>query len=106
MDEAIESHDLIDLAALRLSSPIPPLALSKADSAYPVIEPLKKSILKLRRSEGYRTKCFNELEINNRPMILNGLGLLAQDFDLPNEYSPLKFAIEAAKRFWVGIFAN
>jgi len=65
MDEAIESRDLINLAVLRLDTPIPPLALSKADCACPVIDPLKKSIVKFQKSEAYRHKCFDALEISN-----------------------------------------
>lgn len=42
-DSSVESRDLIDLSVQRLQSSIPQEAIEKAESAYPVIEPLKKS---------------------------------------------------------------
>lgn len=83
MDESIESRDLIDLAAMRLETPIPAEAMIKAEKAYPVLTPLKKAIGKFYRLEKYREKCFNALEINNRAKILDGLDLLAADHELP-----------------------
>jgi hypothetical protein len=37
MDDSVESRDLIDLAILRLQSPIPQEAIEKAEKAYEVM---------------------------------------------------------------------
>lgn len=83
LDEAIESRDLIDLAVMRLHAPVPDTAIEKAESAYPVKEPLRKVILKFQGSKTYRDKCFDALEIKDRSMVLDGLDLLAADFEVP-----------------------
>ena len=83
LDSAIESRDLIDLAAMRVQTQIPTLAIDKAERAYPVIEPLKKSIANFHASKDYRNKCFDALQITDRKMILDGLDLLAKDQGLP-----------------------
>lgn len=83
-DRSIESRDLIDLAALRLRSPIPPEAIAKAENAYEVIRPLKAAIQGFQEREGYRERCFSGLRIEDVqiPRIMDGIDLLAGDFDL------------------------
>ena len=82
-DAAVESRDLIDLCALRNHYEMPQFAITKAESAYPVIEPLKKSIVYFQESSGFRNRCYDSLKINNASMIIDGLDLLAKDLQLP-----------------------
>ena len=82
IDGSVESRDLIDLAVLRLNASIPPQAIEKAESAYPVIEPLKEAIANFQQKPNYRDKCFQSLRINNPVAIIDGLDLLAVDFGL------------------------
>jgi hypothetical protein len=83
-DSAVESRDLIDLAMQRIKSPIPPTAIAKAEKAYAVIEPLKKAIAHFQVQPNYRDKCFTALRILNLSQVIDGLDLLARDFDLEN----------------------
>jgi Nucleotidyl transferase AbiEii toxin, Type IV TA system len=84
MDDSVESRDIIDLAVLRLQSPISPEAINKAERAYEVIRPLKKAIQRFQERENYRENCFSGLQIDNLqiPMIIDGIDLLASDLDL------------------------
>jgi len=84
MDDSIESRDIIDLAVLRLQSPISPEAINKAERAYEVIRPLKKAIQRFQERENYRENCFFGLQIDNLqiPKIIDGIDLLASDLDL------------------------
>ena len=43
-DDSVEARDLIDLAILRLQSPIPQASIEKAEKAYQVMRPLKRAI--------------------------------------------------------------
>lgn len=81
-DSSVESRDLIDLSVQRLQSPIPQEAIEKAESAYPVIEPLKKAILFFQNNPNYRDKCFTALRIIKPSEIIDGIDLLAADFCL------------------------
>lgn len=78
-DSAIESRDLIDLAVLRLHEGLCEEAISKAEEAYPVVEPLAKALQKFQSSQAYRSKCFDALQIQNRSVIIDGIDLLATD---------------------------
>ncbi|MFN6484976.1 MULTISPECIES: nucleotidyl transferase AbiEii/AbiGii toxin family protein [unclassified Nostoc] len=42
-DDSVEARDLIDLAVLRLQSPIPQVSIEKAEKAYQVMRPLKRA---------------------------------------------------------------
>ncbi|WP_372743819.1 hypothetical protein [Nostoc sp. C052] len=42
-DDSVEARDLIDLAVLRLRSPIPQVSIEKAERAYQVMRPLKRA---------------------------------------------------------------
>ncbi|MEM8672487.1 MAG: hypothetical protein AAGF83_01245 [Cyanobacteria bacterium P01_G01_bin.67] len=62
----------MDLAVLRLHSPIPDSAIEKAENAYEVMRPQ------------LRDKCFMGLKIKDAqiPRIIDGIDLLAEDFGL------------------------
>ena len=81
MDDSVQSRDLIDLAILRLQSPIPQASIEKAENAYEVIRPLKKAIERFQLGPNYREKCFVGLQIDQDelPKILDGIDLLAED---------------------------
>ncbi|QLE56431.1 nucleotidyl transferase AbiEii/AbiGii toxin family protein [Nostoc sp. TCL26-01] len=79
-DSSVASRDLIDLAVQRLKSPIPREAIEKAETAYPVIEPLKKAISFFQNHPNYREKCFTALKIVDHNKIIDGIDLLAADF--------------------------
>jgi Nucleotidyl transferase AbiEii toxin, Type IV TA system len=81
-DASVESRDLIDLAILRLAESFPQAAIDKAESAYPVIEPLKKAIQYFDRRSEYRDKCFSSLKIQSPEKIISGLNLLSADLHL------------------------
>jgi hypothetical protein len=66
----------------RLNSPIPQAAIEKAESAYPVIEPLKKAISFFQNHPNYRDKCFTALRIAEPSKIIDGIDLMAADFNL------------------------
>lgn len=81
-DSSVDSRDLIDLAIQRLKSPIPVEAIEKAETAYPVIEPLKKAISSFQNNPTYRDKCFMDLRIINPSQIIDGIDLMAADLSL------------------------
>lgn len=85
MDDSVEGRDLIDLAVLRLQSPIPQNAREKAEKAYEVIRPLKEAIQRFQQREEYREKWFSSLQVDplQIPKIIDGIDRLASDFDLP-----------------------
>ncbi len=86
LDNSVEARDLIDLAVLRLNSPIPQSAIDKAENAYEVIRPLKEAIKSFQAKPNFRDKCFNGLQINSSriPKIIDGIDLLAEDLGLAN----------------------
>lgn len=81
-DRSVESKYLIDLSMLRLQSKIPETSVRKAESAYPVMKPLEKSVKIFQSEPDYRTNCFSSLQIQNRAKIIDGLDLLASDFGI------------------------
>ncbi|VEP14279.1 conserved hypothetical protein [Hyella patelloides LEGE 07179] len=81
LDNSVKSRDLIDLAIARIHSPFPEEAFHKAEQAYPVIEPLKEAIINFQAKPEYREECFSILQIDNPAQVINGLDLLAQDFN-------------------------
>jgi len=91
-DRSIGSRDLIDLAVLRYHHEIPVTAIEKAETAYPVQQPLIRAIEEFQADAGYRNKCYEELEVHDRKHIIDGLDLLAADFELP----PTKRSISEA----------
>lgn len=85
-DSSIESRDLIDLTVLRTQNTIPKAAISKAESAYPVIPELQKALTKFMGNPEYQNKCFTALEISQKDSILLGISLLAADFGVNSAY--------------------
>jgi hypothetical protein len=84
MDDSVESRDLIDLAILRLQSPIPQEAIEKAEKAYEVMRPLTEAVKRFQERTYYRERCFSRLQIDEAqiPRIINGVDLLASDLGL------------------------
>ncbi len=84
MDDSVKARDLIDLAILKLSSIISDSAIAKAENAYEVIRPLKIAIERFQARVDFREKCFSDLQIESSqiPRIIDGIDLLAEDFDL------------------------
>ncbi|MEA5569615.1 nucleotidyl transferase AbiEii/AbiGii toxin family protein [Calothrix sp. UHCC 0171] len=85
IDKSVKSRDLIDLAVLRLQSPIPQSAIDKAENAYEVIRPLKKAIALFQQKPEDRQSCFEELQISESWIckIIDDIDLLCLDFGLP-----------------------
>jgi hypothetical protein len=84
MDDSVESRDLIDLAILRLQSPIPQESIEKAEKAYEVMRPLKEAVKRFQERTDYRERCFSHLQIDEAqiPRIIDGVDLLASDLGL------------------------
>lgn len=85
MDDSVLARDLIDLAVLRLNYPIPQSSIDKAENAYEVIRPLKRTIQNFQNRPDYREKCFTNLQIvrDQIPKIIDGIDLLSADLGLP-----------------------
>lgn len=83
-DKSTLSRDMIDLSILRLQSAIPGESIEKAESAYPVVKPLKRSIEMFQADPKYRNICFSSLQVQDRVKIIDGLDFLAADFALPS----------------------
>lgn len=84
MDDGVEARDLIDLAVLRLQSPIPQVSIEKAEIAYEVMRPLQKAIERFQSRPDYREKFFVGLQVDKAqiPKIIDGIDLLAEDLGL------------------------
>jgi hypothetical protein len=84
MDDSVEARDLIDLAALRLQSPIPQQAVDKAEHAYETLRPLKVAVQRFQERSSFRERCFSGLQIDDAqiPKLIDGIDLLAGDVDL------------------------
>ena len=82
-DRSVDSRDLIDLAILKLKTSFPEQAVEKAESAYPTVEPLKRSILSFKARPDYRSRCYERLQVASPSVIVDGLDLLAKQFELP-----------------------
>lgn len=82
IDSSTYSRDLIDLAILRLSQPIPKDAIATAEANYQVVEPLIEAIEKFQNKPELRNACYTALRIDNPILIIDGLDLLAADVGL------------------------
>jgi hypothetical protein len=84
MDDSVEARDLIDLAILRLQSPIPQKAIEKAEKAYEVMRPLASAVKRFQERPDYRQKCFLGLQVDEAqiPRIIDGIDFLASDLGL------------------------
>ena len=65
---------------MRKTRELPTRAIQKAETAYPVISPLKEALKKFQNLEGYQDKCFNALQIEDRELVLKGIDFLVKDF--------------------------
>jgi Nucleotidyl transferase AbiEii toxin, Type IV TA system len=83
-DPSVHSRDLIDLAFLRNSQPIPPLAIEKAEAAYRVMLPLNTALTKFQSDADLRFHCYENLAISEafRSQLIDGIDLLASDLGL------------------------
>ena len=83
-DDGVEARDLIDLAVLRLRSPIPQASIEKAEKAYQVMRPLERAIALFQKRPDYREKCFHSLQVDQAqiPKIIDGIDLLSTDLGL------------------------
>jgi Nucleotidyl transferase AbiEii toxin, Type IV TA system len=83
-DLSVHSRDLIDLAFLRNSQPIPPLAIEKAEAAYRVMSPLNAALTKFQADADLRFHCYENLIISEafRSQLIDGIDLLAIDLGL------------------------
>ncbi len=79
-DQSVLSRDLIDLAMLRSQGELPAESIAKAEAAYPVIEPLRRSIAWFRDRPEVRSRCYELLQVKDEGAIEAGLILLAADF--------------------------
>ncbi|MEH2108311.1 nucleotidyl transferase AbiEii/AbiGii toxin family protein [Nostoc sp.] len=83
-DDSVEARDLIDLAVLRLQSPIPQVSIEKPEKAYQLIRPLERAIALFQGRPDYREKCFLGLQVDQAqiPKIIDGIDLLSMDLGL------------------------
>jgi hypothetical protein len=81
-DSSTHSRDLIDLAVLRLSQPIPQEAIDRAEANYPVVKPLIEAIDRFSHNPEHRISCYEALRIDDRVKIIDGLDKLASDYGL------------------------
>jgi Nucleotidyl transferase AbiEii toxin, Type IV TA system len=83
-DPSVYSRDLIDLAFLRNSTPVPPFAIEKAEAAYGVISPLNAALIKFQSDADIRFNCYENLAISEafRSQLIDGIDLLAFDLGL------------------------
>ena len=73
-------RDLIDLAMLRVQSPFPTTAITKAEAAYPVIVPLQRALQHFQSYPDVRDRCFEHLQIQQSDLILEGLDRLTVEY--------------------------
>lgn len=78
-DESVLSRDLIDLAMLRYQDAFSPEAIAKAEAAYPVLEPLQRSLAGFASRPAYRERCYQLLQVQAIAQIEAGLGYLRQE---------------------------
>lgn len=77
------SRDLIDLAiVVEQQQGLSTLAIEKAEAVYPVINSLIEAIQQFQRFPDRRRQCYEALSVENPVLIINGLDLLAQNFNL------------------------
>jgi Nucleotidyl transferase AbiEii toxin, Type IV TA system len=79
-DASTNARDLIDLARLKLVTDFPAEAIAKAEAVYPCIEPLKRSILDFQAKPDYRSRCYENLQVDSPRLVVDGLDRLAAQF--------------------------
>jgi Nucleotidyl transferase AbiEii toxin, Type IV TA system len=80
-DERLRSRDLIDLSALRLGTDMPNAAIVKAEDAYSVIPTLLSALDRFQADSDWRYRCYQSMAIDRPDLIVDGIDLLASDFD-------------------------
>lgn len=84
-NQRIQSRDLIDLAHLRLASPIPATAIVKAEAAYYRAMPaLSEALIQFQGNSDLRFSAYEawNIQVSNRPKLIDGIDLLAGDLGL------------------------
>lgn len=77
------SRDLIDLAIIGSASKIPTTAIDKARSIYPdAITCLKETVEKFQNNPEYREECYENLQIEQPEIIIDGIDYLARKCSL------------------------
>mgnify|MGYP001794249972 CR=1 FL=1 len=79
LKERVHVFDML----IGLKTSFPKKALEKAESAYPTVEPLRCFILAFQARPEYRFQCYERLQIASPSVVVNGLYLLAKQFELP-----------------------
>lgn len=87
-DKSIESRDLIDLGVLCATEGVNYDAFDKAEAAYPVREPLVRSIEKFLGDVSYQRKCFDALQMLEADIQLSMRGIEQLKEELTNTPSP------------------
>jgi Nucleotidyl transferase AbiEii toxin, Type IV TA system len=83
-DDSVHARDLIDLAFLRNTQSIPPIAIEKAEAAYRVMSPLQTAIIAFQADTDRRFNCYENLSIapSERSKLIDGIDLLASDLGI------------------------
>lgn len=81
-DSSTYARDLIDLAILRRQSSIPDIAIARAEAVYQVNQPLIEAIKRFQASAKLRQQCYETLRIDNPIVVIDGIDLLARDYNL------------------------
>lgn len=87
-DRSVESRDLIDLGVLCATEGINYDAFTKAEAAYPVREPLLKSIDYFLTNREYQQKCLNTLQMIDSDVEVAIQGIEQLRDDLSSSPSP------------------
>jgi Nucleotidyl transferase AbiEii toxin, Type IV TA system len=84
LDPGVHARDLIDLAFLRNTQPVPALAIEKAEAAYQVIAPLQSALTRFQTDSELRWRCYENLAINQsfQSQLIDGVDLLAMDLGM------------------------
>ena len=78
-DRSKFSRDLIDLAIIGSQTKIPSSAIDTAKSIYPdAITCLKETVAKFQNTFEYREKCYENLQIDQSKIIIDGIDYLAK----------------------------
>jgi hypothetical protein len=83
-DPSVHARDLIDLAFLRNSQPLPSVSIEKAEAAYRVMLPLEAAVTAFQSDADMRFRCYENLsiELKARSQLVDGIDLLAIDLGL------------------------
>jgi hypothetical protein len=84
LDPGVHARDLIDLAFLRNTQPMPVLAIEKGEAAYNVLAPLRSALTRFQADSELRWLCYTNLAIDQscQSQLIDGIDLLALDLGL------------------------